>query len=265
MHFFNLFLQNRIMLLVLFLPFLFASLVAAETIYLDQPREIKGHSLPACTALTKKESRGRVNLRDVNKSWSKFRLQSKDFNELVVFTDFAECIASVETYKGRYNEAHLANFQLGNLTPGMPSEFALMLLGPNSDSNIESSTDQQKTITSLIWSKKKKRNLLGTAINVAGAVTGATAVVAIANQASTIATTAEAIKSGQETGDILGSAITIAGATTGMTEVADIAKEATTSDSKEENEPYSINSLKSAQIVTIQVDERNIIQTLSSE
>ena len=140
-----------------------------------------------------------------------------------------------------------------------------MLLGPNSDSNIESSTDQQKTITSLIWSKKKKRNLLGTAINVAGAVTGATAVVAIANQASTIATTAEAIKSGQETGDILGSAITIAGATTGMTEVADIAKEATTSDSKEENEPYSINSLKSAQIVTIQVDERNIIQTLSSE
>ena len=91
MHFFNLFLQNRIMLLVLFLPFLFASLVAAETIYLDQPREIKGHSLPACTALTKKESRGRVNLRDVNKSWSKFRLQSKDFNELAVFTDFAEC------------------------------------------------------------------------------------------------------------------------------------------------------------------------------
>ena len=59
MHFFNLFFQKRIMLLILFLPFLFASLVGAETIYLDQPREIKEHSMPACTALTKKESRGK--------------------------------------------------------------------------------------------------------------------------------------------------------------------------------------------------------------
>ena len=92
-----------------------------------------------------------------------------------------------------------------------------------------------------------------------------TAVVAIANQASTIATTAEAIKSGQETGDIIGSAITIAGNATGMSEVAEIAKEASASDSKVEDDPYSIISLKSANAVTIQADENNTIQTLSTE
>ena len=92
-----------------------------------------------------------------------------------------------------------------------------------------------------------------------------TAVVAIANQASTIATTAEAIKNGQETGDILGSAITIAGNATGMSEIADIAKEASASDVKEGDEPYNIKSLKSAKVVTIQADENNTIQTLSSE
>ena len=75
----------------------------------------------------------------------------------------------------------------------------------------------------------------------------------------------QAIKSGKETGDIIGSAITIAGNATGMNEIADIAKEASASDSKVDDDPYSITSLKSANVVTIQTDENNTIQTLSSE
>ena len=50
-----------------------------------------------------------------------------------------------------------------------------------------------------------------------------------------------------------------------MNEIADIAKEASASDSKVEDDPYSIASLKSAKIVTIQTDEKNTIQTLSTE
>ena len=252
----------------------FLAFSADEIIYLGQPTESKAGSIPACTGLTKKETRGRVNLRDMNKSWPKLRLQAKDYNKLVAFTDFSECMASVESYKGRYDEKHLTSLQLGNLTPGMPSEFAIMLLGPPTESSVtsytETPTEELKNITSHVWTNKKKGNFLSSgltkrALAVAGAATGVTAVVAIANQASTIATTAEAIKNGQETGDILGSVITIAGNATGMNEIADIAKEASASDAKEEDEPYSIKSLKSAKVVTIQADENNTIQTLNSE
>ena len=264
---------QKIMVLFFCVFYSFLAFSADETIYLGQPTENKAGSIPACTGLTKKETRGRVSLRDVNKSWPKFRLQIKDYNQLVAFTDFSECMSSVESYKGRYDEKHLSTLQLGILTPGMPSEFAIMLLGPPTESSVtshaEPSTGQLKSITSFVWTNKKgnflSSGLTKRALAVAGAATGVTAVVAIANQASTIATTAEAIKDGQETGDIIGSAITIAGNATGMNEIADIAKEASASDSKVEDDPYSIASLKSAKIVTIQTDEKNTIQTLSTE
>ena len=264
---------QKIMVLIFCVFYSFLALSADETIYLGQPTESKAGTIPACTGLTKKETRGRVNLRDVNKSWPKLRLQIKDYNQIVAFTDFSECMSSIESYKGRYDEKHLTTLQLGNITPGMPSEFAIMLLGPPTESTVtsytEPSTGQIKKITSFVWTNKKgnflSSGLTKRALAVAGAATGVTAVVAIANQASTIATTAEAIKSGQETGDIIGSAITIAGNATGMSEVAEIAKEASASDSKVEDDPYSIISLKSANVVTIQTDENNTIQTLSSE
>lgn len=265
---------QKIMVVIFCVLYSFLAFSADETIYLGQPTESKTGSIPSCTGLTKKESRGRVNLRDVNKSWPKLRLQAKDYNQLVEFTNFSECMASIESYNGRYDEKHLTSLQLGNLMPGMPIEFASMLLGPPAESSVtsytEPSTEQLKNITSFVWTNKKKGNFLSSgltkrALAVAGAATGVTAVVAIANQASTIATTAEAIKNGQETGDILGSAITIAGNATGMSEIADIAKEASASDVKEGDEPYNIKSLKSAKVVTIQADENNTIQTLSSE
>ncbi len=222
-----LFKLNKTFIVIFFILYSLPSFTADETIYLDQPRQSKAGTMPACTGLVEKESRGKVSLRDVNKSWPKFRLQVKDYNQLTKFSDLSKCIASVELYKGRYDESHITNLMLGNLMPGMPSEFAMMLLGPPDQSSMSSymdpNTGQPKTFTFFIWNNKQKRNLLGSALTIAGAATGMSAAAGsiAATQAASIATTAAAAA-------------------------------------------YSLEGLKSARVVTIQVDEKNSIQTFSS-
>ena len=163
----------------------------------------------------------------MNKSWPKFRIQAKEYEQLTKFTNFSECLESVESYSGRYDESHIANLMLGNLSPGMPSEFAMMLLGPPAQSSMSSymdpTTGKPKTFTFFVWNNQQKRNLLGSALTIAGAATGMSAAAGsfAATQAASIATSAAAAA-------------------------------------------YSLESLKSARVVTIQVDETNTIQTFSS-
>ena len=78
--------------------------------------------------------------------------------------------------------------------PGMPSEFALMMLGPPSQppsvtSYLDPATGQPKSYSVFVWNNHKRRNLLGSALTIAGAATGVSAAAgAIAvTQAATIA------------------------------------------------------------------------------
>ena len=218
---------NKILIACIFIFYAFTSFAADEAIYLSQPKQTKVGVIPACTGLIEKESRGRVSLRDVSKSWPKFRIQAKEYDQLTKFTNFSECLENVESYSGRYDEGHIANLMLGNLSPGMPSEFAMMLLGPPAQSSMSSymdpTTGKPKTFTFFVWNNQQKRNLLGSALTIAGAATGMSAAAGsfAATQAASIATSAAAAA-------------------------------------------YSLESLKSARVVTIQVDETNTIQTFSS-
>ncbi len=56
-------------------------------------------------------------------------MAAEDFERLTKFSDFSTCIENIDDFKGR---THLTSFMASNLIPGMPSEFALMLLGPPS-------------------------------------------------------------------------------------------------------------------------------------
>ena len=197
-------------------------------VYLGQAQQSKVGLMPACTPLDVKTSRGKVNLRDPNKSWPKFKLSSKDYEQLARFSNFTTCVESVAVYDNRYENVHLTSINDGNLMPGMPSEFALMMLGPPSQppsvtSYLDPATGQPKSYSFFVWNNHKRRNLLGSALTIAGAATGVSAAAgAIAvTQAASIATTAAAAA-------------------------------------------YSLESLKSARVITIQVDEKNVIQTFSS-
>ena len=199
-----------------------------DIVYLEKAYKSKSGLMPACTPLHLKTSRGKVNLRDPNKSWPKFKLSRKDYEQLTKFSDFTTCIESVTVYDNRYENVHLTSITAGNLMPGMPSEFALMRLGPPSHppsvtSYLDPATGQPKSYSFFVWNNHKRRNLLGSALTIAGAATGVSAAAgAIAvTQAASIATTAAAAA-------------------------------------------YSLESLKSSRVITIQVDEKNVIQTVSS-
>ena len=88
---------------------------------------------------------------------------------------------------------------------------------------MDPTTGKPKTFTFFVWNNQQKRNLLGSALTIAGAATGMSAAAGsfAATQAASIATSAAAAA-------------------------------------------YSLESLKSARVVTIQVDETNTIQTFSS-
>ena len=217
-------------ILVIICPIFPALALAQETaIYLGLAQQTKVGMMPACTPLQKTESRGKANLRDLNKSWPKFRVSLNDFDQIPKFSDLSTCVASVELLRDRYEEIHLTSLSMGNLMPGMPSEFALMMLGPPSQppsitSYLDPVTGQPKTYSFFVWNNQKKRNFLGSALTIAGAATGVSAAAgAVAvTQAASLATTAAAAA-------------------------------------------YSIESLKSARVITIQVDEKKTIQTFSSQ
>ena len=130
-------------------------------VYLGQAQQNKVGLMPACTPLNVKTSRGKVNLRDPNKSWPKFKLSSKDYEQLARFSNFTTCVESVAVYDNRYKNVHLTSINAGNLMPGMPSEFALMMLGPPSQppsvtSYLDPATGQPKSYSFFVWNNHKK-------------------------------------------------------------------------------------------------------------
>jgi hypothetical protein len=200
---------------------------ADGSVFLGTPYQTKQGQVPACTALTAKNGKKATEFRDVNKSWPKFSIDNASLEVVQSFSDFSECLKSTQTYEGRYTQEHIANFLLGNLSPGMPYEFASMLLGPIENQTVSSyldpNTGENKTYTFYVWTNQKKRSMLGAAVAVAGAATGL-------------------------------------GAAAGAISAVQVASVATTAASA----AYSIESLRAYKMVTIQVDDTGTIQSFSS-
>ena len=196
-------------------------------VFLANPYQSKAGTVPACTALNVKESNRKAELRDANKSWPKANIDRKTWDSMEKYTDITDCMNAVAAYEGRFDDSDVQNLMLGNLAPGMPSEFAFMLLGPAANQSMSSYMDpmtgKNRTFTYYVWNNKKRMGMLGAALTVAGAATG------LGGAAGSIA----AVQAG-------------AVATT----VASTA--------------YSLESLKSCKMVTIGTDETGTIQTFSS-
>ena len=221
---------NFIITLFLFIFLIWVSPADAEgnVNFMNQPVATKKGAMPSCTPIVIKESRGKVILRDVNKSWPKVKMAAKDFERLAKFSDFTACVENVEEYAGRYEQTHLISFLTSNLVPGMPSEFALMLLGPPSQpaaisGYMDPYTGQPKSYSFLVWNNQQRRSFLGSALTIAGAATGMSAAsgAIAATQAASMATSAAAAV-------------------------------------------YSLENLKTARVVTIQVNDENAIQSFTS-
>ena len=209
---------------------LYNALVFADTqsvIYLEAPYQSKAGQVPACTALLVKEGKRKVTLKDANKSWPKTKIDAEAFSSLETHTDLNACLNAVETYAGRFDDTHVSNLLLGNLTPGMPSEFAFMLLGAASNQSMNSYMDpvtgKSKTYTYYVWNNSKKMGMFGAALSVAGAATGL--------------------------GGVVGSVGAVQAGAVAMTAASTA---------------YSVESLKSYKAVTIGVDESGMIQSFSS-
>ena len=205
-------------------------LVFADTqsvTYLESPYQSKAGQVPACTALLVKEGKRKVTLRDANKSWPKTKIDAEAFSSLATHTDLNACLNAVATYAGRFDDTHVSNLLLGNLTPGMPSEFAFMLLGAASNQSVNSYMDpvtgKNKTYTYYVWNNSKKMGMFGAALSVAGAATGL--------------------------GGVVGSVGAVQAGAVAMTAASTA---------------YSVESLKSYKVVTIGVDDSGMIQSFSS-
>ena len=221
---------NFIITLFLLISVIWFSLAGAEgdVSFMSNSVVTKKGAMPSCTPMTIKETRGKVILRDINKSWPRVKMAAEDFERLTKFSDFSTCIENVEDFKGRYEGTHLTSFMASNLIPGMPSEFALMLLGPPSQpaaitSYIDPYTGRPKSYRFLVWNNQQRRSFLGSALTIAGAATGMSAAsgAIVATQAASIATSAAAAV-------------------------------------------YSLENLKTARVVTIQVNGENAIETFTS-
>lgn len=214
-------------LLVLLGGMLPLSLMADGPVYLDTPYQSKAGQVPACTALVIKESKRRVDLRDANKSWPKTKVDRKVWDKLQKHDDLSVCLNSVAAYDGRFDDSHVTNLMMGNLTPGMPSEFAFMLLGPAASQSMSSYMDpvtgKNKTFTYYVWNNQKKMGMFGAALTVAGAATGL--------------------------GGAAGSMAAVQAGSVAMTAASTA---------------YSLESLKAYKVVTIGSDETGTIQTFSS-
>ena len=196
--------------------------------FMNQSVATKKRAMPSCTPIVIKESRGKVVLPDVNEHWPKVKMAAKDFERLTKFSGFTACVENVEEYADRYEQTHLKSFMTSNLVPGMPSEFALMLLGPPSQpaaisSYMDPYTGQPKSYSFLVWNNQQWRSSQGSALTIAGAATGMSAAseVIAATQAASMATSAAAAV-------------------------------------------YSLENLKTARVVTIQVNDENAIQSFTS-
>ena len=191
--------------------------------FMNQAAATKKRAMTSCTPIVIKEICGKVILRDVNEYWPKVKMAAKDFERLTKFTGFTACVDNVEEYAGRYEQTHLKRFMTSNLVPGMPSEFALMLLGPPSQpaaitSYMDPYTGQPKSYIFLVWNNQQWRSFLGSALTIAGAATGMSAAsgAIVATQAASMATSAAAAV-------------------------------------------YSFGNLKTARVATIQVNDENAI------
>ena len=209
---------------------LYASLGFADTqtaVYLEAPYQSKAGQVPACTALVVKEGKRKVTLRDANKSWPKTKIDAEAFSTLKTHTDLNACLNAVTAYGGRFDDTHVSNLMLGQLTPGMPSEFAFMLLGAASNQSMSSYMDPvtgtNKTYTYYVWNNSKKMGVFGAALSVAGAATGL--------------------------GGVVGSVGAVQAGAVAMTAASTA---------------YSVESLKAYKVVTIGVDESGTIQSFSS-
>jgi hypothetical protein len=199
----------------------------SSSVYLEIPYQSKAGQVPACTSLTVKESKRKVDLRDVNKSWPKTKIDRSVWVTLQKHNDLMSCLDNVASYEGRFEETHVTNLMMGNLTPGMPFEFALMLLGPSASQSMSSYMDplsgENKTFTYHVWHNQKKMGMLGAALTVAGAATGL--------------------------GGAAGSVAAVQAGSVAMTAASTA---------------YSLESLKGFRVVTIGADETGTIQTFSS-
>ena len=221
--------MKKLILIPLLIAGIFPLALTADQplVFLAVPYQSKAGTVPACTALNVKESKRKAELRDANKSWPKAKIDRKTWDSMEKYTDITDCLSEVAAYEGRFDDSHVQNLMLGNLTPGMPSEFAFMLLGPAANQSMSSYMDpmtgKNRTFTYFVWNNQKRMGMLGAALTVAGAATG------LGGAAGSIA----AVQAGAV-----------------ATSVASTA--------------YSLESLKCYRIVTIGADETGTIQTFSS-
>jgi len=205
-----------------------SAFAGAAPVYLAAEQATRQGAMPACTALEVSEGRRAVSAQDSNKSWPKLKFSLDDYAAAPKFESLGACLAAVPAYAGRYTPEHVTSLQAGQLAPGMPLPFALMVLGPPSQapsmhSYLDPSTGMARTTSIYLWTGQKRRSMLGSALTIAGAATGrsAAAGAVAATQAASVATTAAAAA-------------------------------------------YTVSGLKAAQFVSIQVDDQQVIQTFSA-
>jgi hypothetical protein len=206
-----------------------AAVAKAEqaAVFLDTPFHSKAGQAPACTSLSVKDGKKKATVRDTNKSWAKTKINAKAFSSLRTFTDLGSYLNAVDSYQGRFTDKDVQNLMLRNLTPGMPYEFAFMLLDPSDSRSVNNYADpvsgDNKTFTYHVWNNSKKSEMFGAALSVAGAATGL--------------------------GGIVGSVSAVQAGTVAVTAASTA---------------YSIESLRAYKFVTIGVDEKLEIQSFSS-
>ena len=215
--------------LIIFLVLGRAAPVAAQSsVYIPESLSARGGDIPSCTELHPDEKRRSVTLRDAQKSWARVKLSREAYEKLTKHEDLETCLDATPGLVGRFEQSQIPLLEQGQLTPGMPLEFALMLLGPPSqeplvNSFLDPTTGQPATYTTYVWTNQKRRSMLGSALSIAGAATGASAIAGavVATQAATIATTAAAAA-------------------------------------------YTVSGLKAAKMVAVQVDGTGKIQTFTA-
>jgi hypothetical protein len=131
----------------------------SEKPFLHYPRTFTKDdvTIPECTPLKAEvDWKDELAFKDPNRVWETVSVTKNEWNDAHGIESFAECLASVPRYKGRYTSEQAQLVEKGAIIAGMPLEFALMILGPAAPggglgSVLDPVTGQARRLHAMTW------------------------------------------------------------------------------------------------------------------
>ena len=131
---------------------------ASAGVYLPQ-RLSEVDPMPPCTPLrvvSGGSKSSKTTLEHVWGQWGSIKVTTTEFEGVGPADSLGECLATATEYEGRYTEEQFAEIEQGGLRVGMPTEFALMLLGaPESGMRLVAGRSRQ--IATAQWVREELR------------------------------------------------------------------------------------------------------------